>query len=73
MSIQELQPVLEGFASGKSWVVEITPEACLEFANIFDEDGNGVISQEEFSDFCKFVFVMAFLHDKRKSMTKSIA
>ena len=44
------------------WV--LTLDHCQRFASIFDEDGNGVITQDEFLLFCQFFALMSHLEAK---------
>ena len=56
----ELFPVIEelmGFA--ESWA--ITMDHCIRFATVFDDDGNGVITQDEFLGFCQTSALISYL------------
>ena len=59
---EELFPLLGEMSRGRPWHNAITVEHCIDFANLFDADCNGVISLAEFGLFCKFAFVMSYLN-----------
>merc|ERR1719199_2496530 len=52
---EELFPVISEMCSTSERF--ITLDHCLEFANMFDKNQDGVISKSEFSDFVKFALV----------------
>ena len=41
----EMVPIIIEMSKGQG--IDVTPEQCIEFAEIFDDDGNGVIDREE--------------------------
>ena len=59
----ELFPVLEEMLGSMDWGVAdwITLDHCERFADVFDDDRNGVITADEFLDFCHFLTLMAYL------------
>ena len=54
----ELVPVVAELSSGRPW--DIDEAHCLQFAEIFDKDKNGVIDRGEFFRFVQFLVVMSF-------------
>lgn len=58
----ELMPVVEDFLGSAGAKVKVTEEECKRFTAIFDVYGDGVLRQDEFLDFTRFVIVMSYLH-----------
>merc|ERR1719313_1779343 len=57
----ELYPVIVEMSEAHPFSVSL--DQCREFTAIFDQDRNGVITLQEFTDFVQFVMVMAYLHE----------
>ena len=55
----ELFPVIEELLAASPWA--ITMEHCVQFTDIFDADGNGSISINEFYVFNQFVALLSFI------------
>merc|ERR1719359_1121952 len=54
-----LYPVVVSLSAAQP--LTVTPEHCVKFANLFDTNQDGVIQQEEFSDFVVFLWTSMFL------------
>jgi len=61
LSPDELFPIVQELSQAHP--VNITEEHCNRLAIIFDEDKNGVISREEFSNLVQFILVIQWLQD----------
>merc|ERR1712048_367222 len=56
---EELFPVILDMASVHK--LSLDPDQCKRFTSIFDEEGTGVISAQEFVKFARFIMVMSYL------------
>mmetsp|Transcript_55998 Transcript_55998/g.92771 ORF Transcript_55998/g.92771 Transcript_55998/m.92771 type:complete len:1019 (+) Transcript_55998:3-3059(+) len=45
--------------------VSVDYDTCKKFTQVFDKDRNGVISVDEFAEFCRFIIVMGYLYNTR--------
>lgn len=59
LDLSELGPVVESVLGFSSWA--ITTDHVRKFADIFDADGNGVITSDEFLEFSQFLLLMTYL------------
>jgi len=58
----DLVPVVAELSSAQPGAVDM--ECCRRFAAIFDRRGDGVIHEDEFLDFSRFLCIMSFLHSE---------
>lgn len=63
---EELYPVLVQMSENSAWAVDY--EHCMRLASIFDTKENGVLDQDEFMAFCKFVAVLSLLKRRRSDI-----
>eukprot|EP00929_Paragymnodinium_shiwhaense_P104960 TRINITY_DN697_c0_g1_i1.p1 TRINITY_DN697_c0_g1~~TRINITY_DN697_c0_g1_i1.p1 ORF type:complete len:1471 (+),score=501.24 TRINITY_DN697_c0_g1_i1:97-4413(+) len=55
----ELIPVVATFCTARNMVIDVDKSS--RFMTVFDRNGDGVIKEDEFIDFCQFLVVMTFL------------
>ena len=60
LSAEELFPVIEHFLQDEE--IEVTKSHVEEFTEVFDENGDGVISRDEFESYCRFQVIALYLH-----------
>jgi len=64
LSPEELHPLVVELAGVDSYAV--TKDHCRKFAALFDADGNGVITRDEFAEFAKTMLVAGFILQKQR-------
>ena len=52
----ELAPLVVEMSQGHPWAV--TLDHCISLSNIFDANDDGVISRDEFTEFCRFIYLL---------------
>jgi len=67
----ELFPVVTSMADAHQMALDI--EQCQRFANVFDEDGDGLINMDEFVFFSRFMIVMTFLNSQDGQLALDIS
>lgn len=67
----ELFPVVASMADAHQMALDI--EQCQRFANIFDEDGDGLVNLDEFVFFSRFMIVMTFLNSQDGQLALDIS
>jgi len=68
---KELFPIIRDLASLRDLPLDL--EQCERFANIFDTEGTGVISRNEFVKFARFLIIMSFLQVEEGQRTLELA
>lgn len=67
----ELYPVILDMANAHHYALDL--DQCKRFTDVFDDERTGVISQNEFVNFTRFVMVMSFLQTEDGKQTLMVA
>eukprot|EP00931_Biecheleriopsis_adriatica_P089730 TRINITY_DN63817_c0_g1_i1.p1 TRINITY_DN63817_c0_g1~~TRINITY_DN63817_c0_g1_i1.p1 ORF type:complete len:1120 (+),score=314.25 TRINITY_DN63817_c0_g1_i1:110-3469(+) len=71
LDAQELFPVVQSLCEASS--MSLDADQCKRFANIFDLNGDGLISRDEFQDFATFMIMLSFLESQEGQLTLAIS
>ncbi|CAJ1444852.1 unnamed protein product [Effrenium voratum] len=66
----EILPVIQELAQARSFELTEEQEHCRRFVEIFDVDNNGVIGQDEFVNFVRYMMIMSFMQTPEGQLAK---
>lgn len=67
----ELFPVIAELAAQTAHPLNIDEVHCRTFLDIFDKDGNGLITRDEFFDFASFITAITYLEQEQEELRRN--